>query len=489
MGIGLLLLVSVGKENIYLSTQPEITFFKIAYKKHTNYSTEPTPQYFKTTPDFGRRCTVNISKNADLLGQVHLCVELPEIINTTNNKNFCWVNKIGLALINLIELEIGGITVERHYADWMNIWLELTTSQGVYSGYSKMIGNIPELTRLSNGKMGYLLYIPLSFWFCQDVGLGLPLLSLTHNDIKIHVEFNDFNKCYNETPTHYVNVIENYSLFKENELVTQNLNGNISIGQFTYFDTIHKRLYFNVIKGKFAIPTINNDKKYLLTGSITNYTMNMVNNTYCVQDNSYFNYSTPSLANSYILATYIYLDNAERLQFMKNKHEYLIPVIDTLPVQVVNSTNIKYKLSFYNPSKLLIWRCTLSSNQQINDIFNYTSLPYTNKSQNLILNHKLIINSIERISLYNYEYYTLLQNYQYNLTARQNGIYIYSFGINPKNVQPSGTLNFSKITDAYLQLTMNPIINYQNPALIQAHSLHYNLLKIEHGIGGLEFSS
>jgi len=215
----------------------------------------------------------------------------------------------------------------------------------------------------------------------------------------------------------------------------------------------------------------------------------MVNNTYCVQDNSYFNYSTPSLANSYILATYIYLDNAERLQFMKNKHEYLIPVIDTLPVQVVNSTNIKYKLSFYNPSKLLIWRCTLSSNQQINDIFNYTSLPYTNKSQNLILNHKLIINSIERISLYNYEYYTLLQNYQYNLTARQNGIYIYSFGINPKNVQPSGTLNFSKITDAYLQLTMNPIINYQNPALIQAHSLHYNLLKIDHGIGGLEFSS
>ena len=65
MGLGLLLLVSISKENLYLSAQPEITFFKIAYRRHTNYSIEPTPQYFKTTPDFGRRCTVNIGKNAD----------------------------------------------------------------------------------------------------------------------------------------------------------------------------------------------------------------------------------------------------------------------------------------------------------------------------------------------------------------------------------------------------------------------------------------
>ena len=110
MGLGLLLLVSVGKENIYLSIQPEITFFKIAYKRHTNYSIEPTPQYFKTTPDFGRRCTVNISKNADLLGQSHLYIELPNIQleNFNINKTFSWVNKIGLSLINFIEFEIGG---------------------------------------------------------------------------------------------------------------------------------------------------------------------------------------------------------------------------------------------------------------------------------------------------------------------------------------------------------------------------------------------
>jgi hypothetical protein len=66
MGIGLLLLVSVGKENIYLSSQPEITFFKMAYKRYTNFSIESIAQYFKSSPDFGRRVTVNLSKNTTL---------------------------------------------------------------------------------------------------------------------------------------------------------------------------------------------------------------------------------------------------------------------------------------------------------------------------------------------------------------------------------------------------------------------------------------
>ena len=400
-----------------------------------------------------------------------------------------WVKKIGLALINLIELEIGGITIERHYADWMNIWLELTTNKGNKDGYNKMIGNISDLTTLSNGKMGYILYIPLIFSFCQDTGLSLPLLALTHNDVKIHVEFNDFINCYNESPTNYIIINENYVLFDKDELIIQNVNGNISIGSFVYFNTINKRLYYSIVKGKFLIPTNNLDKKYLIIGKNSNYSVNIQNLSSIVQDDNYFRYSLPSITNAYLLTTYIYLDNMERLQFIKKKHEYLIPIVDTLPNQIINSSNIKYKLLFYNPSKLIVWRCVLSSNYKINDIFNYTSLPYTDKSENLILNHKLIINSIERMGIYSSEYYTFLPLYQYKFTPSQDGIYMFSFAVNPKNVQPSGTLNFSKITDAYLQLTMHPIINYQNPALLQAHSLHYNLLKIEYGIGGLEFDS
>ncbi len=76
MSLGNLILASTSEENLYLSTDPEITFFKIVYKKHTNFSTEFIPQYFKITPDFGRRVTVNLSKNADLLGQIYVYIEL-----------------------------------------------------------------------------------------------------------------------------------------------------------------------------------------------------------------------------------------------------------------------------------------------------------------------------------------------------------------------------------------------------------------------------
>jgi hypothetical protein len=148
MGIGLLTLVSVGKENIYLSTQPEITFFKIAYKRYTNFSTEMIAQYFKTVPDFSRRVTVNISKNADLLANCYLYVNLPDIITSnpsvlpSNIKQFAWNKKIGLSIINYVDLEIGGVLIERNYNDWLNIWYELTTTLGKLKAYNKLIGNL-----------------------------------------------------------------------------------------------------------------------------------------------------------------------------------------------------------------------------------------------------------------------------------------------------------------------------------------------------------
>ena len=190
MGLGILILVSVGKENIYLTTEPEITFFKLAYKKYTNFSIEAIPQYFQTTPDFGRTCTINIGKTGDLMYMTYLYIELPPIDSPIH---FKWVNKIGLALINYIEIEIEGNIIDRHYGDWLNIWYEITTKYDQLKGYNNMIGNIKYLTDYSKTKASYILYIPLAFWYCLDSGIALPLISLSNSDIKIHVEFNNFN--------------------------------------------------------------------------------------------------------------------------------------------------------------------------------------------------------------------------------------------------------------------------------------------------------
>jgi len=494
MGLGLLILVSVGKENIYLSAQPEITFFKIAYKRYTNFSIEPIPQYFKTTPDFGAKCTINLAKNADLLSSIYLYVELPNIQmenftnNTDNISKFAWVNKIGLALINYVEIEIGGYIIDRHYGDWINIWNEITRNKSTYKSYNKMIGNISDLTNYSQTKTSTILYIPLSFWFCLDTGLAVPLIALIHNDVKINVQFNDIDTCYNISPSHFINVTNNICIYTYGEYFYQNYQNNKIIGKFIYFDPINKYLYYNPIKGTFIIPSLNNSSSsFNLIGYNSQYVINIVPSSVIVKNDDYFKFNKPSLLNSFILVDYIYLDNYERTKFLNNSHEYLIPTVQTVSEQIIYSMNFGYKLPLINPVKLLVWRALLVSNDTNNNHFNYTTTPYTNNEENIIIKNLLIINSINRMDLDSIEYYTYIPRYQYNL-GNESGVYLYSFALNPKDIQPSGTMNFSKIDDAYLQLKLNKIVNYQNPVSFKCYAIQYNLLRISNGIGKLGFN-
>ena len=494
MGIGLLNLTNIGKENIYLSAYPEITFFKITYKRYTNFSIEQIPQYFKTTPDFGRKCTVNIGKNADLMGMMYLYIELPTIqfenISNNNNNNikFAWVEKIGIALINYIEIEIGGTIIDRHYGDWLNIWNELTIGIGIKKSYNKMIGNISELINFSFTKQHYILYIPLSFWFCLDSGLALPLVALSHNDVKIHVEFNDINLCYNLSPQYYINIINNYCILDIGEKIIQSYQNTQIIGEFVYFDKLNQLLYYNSIKGKFIIPSTDNDNSLVLIGNKSNFNIYIKTNSVVVLGDDYFKFNTPVLINSYLLINYIYLDNYERNKFINKNHEYMIQTVQTLSEQTIYSINSIYKLPLYNPVKLLVWRTILLSNKNNNNQFNYTSLPYTNTEESLINKNLLVIDSINRMDIDSIQYYTNIQKYQYKFYNDQNGIYMYSFALSPKDLQPSSSMNFSKINDAFIQLNMNSIINYQNPLLIQAYAVQFNIFRASNGIGGLVFN-
>jgi len=493
MALGLLILVSVGKENIYLSSDPDITFFKIAHKRHTNFSTETIAQYFKATPDFSRKVTVNLSKNADLLGPIILYVELPDIIKENSSvlptgiKNFAWVKKIGLALLSYVDLEIGGILVDRQYGDYLNIWYELTLNLGRKIGFNNMIGNVEVLTNFSNGKPTYSLYIPLNFWFCQDSGLSLPIVSMIHNDIKIHVQFNDFNKCYLETPTNYIKTSEAFSLFKKGEIIRQNVAGVTAIGRFIYFDTLTNNMYYDKISGNFSIPTTDNDLNYIITGDNSKFVQNLLSTSIVVTDEDYFRFNTPTIQDAYLLVDYIYLDNSERFLFINNTHEYIVPVIQNIQPQTFYSTNISYKIPFYNPVKIIFWRAQLVSNYKSNDLFNYTLYPVSTTINKIISQEYIVLNSINRIEIGIPEYYNLVQIYQNKFTSSPEGFHMYSFCINPLDYQPSGTLNFSKIDDAYLSINFNKLVNYQNPAIVTAYGIQLNIFRVINGLGALGY--
>lgn len=493
MGLGLLILVSVGRENLYLSGQPEITYFKLVYKQYTNFSIETIPQYFKTDPDFSRRITINISKNADLLSNMNLYIKLPSIpVNNhsylpSDVKKFRWIEKIGLGIIKNIDLEIGGIFIDRINGEYLNIESELNLQEGQKRGYNIIIGNTDENKKFTNGKESYELQIPLNFWFCTDSGLSLPLVALTHNDVKIHIEFNSFNKCFLESPTHYITVKENFCLFEENELIQQNINGSIAIGRFKYFDVVNNRVYFDNITNEFIIPSAESSI-YNIVGMNSKYSVTLNENSELIKDESYFPYNYPSLEQSYILADYIYLDNKERWYFIKNELEYLVPTVNSIPEKKYYSSNINYKIDLLNnPVKIMYWRGILLSNYESNDIFNYTSYPVDLNASTLIKKSNIVINSIDREEEDDYRFYTNLMVYKNEFTTPQDGLFLYSFALHPKEYQPSGSLNFQKLNDAYLKLSLSNVINYQNPLLVKAYAIEYNIFRIIDGLGSLVF--
>jgi hypothetical protein len=263
---------------------------------------------------------------------------------------------------------------------------------------------------------------------------------------------------------------------------------NKIIGEYVSFDPLTQKLYYNPIKGKFNIPKTEADSKLKLIGEITKFEMYITPNTVVVKDEDYFKFNKPSIITSYLVVNYIYLDNFERYNFLNNSHEYLIPVVQTLPEQIISSTNSTYKVPFINPIKFIVWRGILLSNISSNNQFNYSSYPYTTEKEYLINKNLLVINSINRMELNSVQYYTNIPIYQCELMNKQFGLYYYSFGLNPNDLQPSGSMNFSKIDDSYIQLTMNSLVNYQNPVSIRCYGIQYNLFRVANGLGGLGFN-
>ena len=211
MAGGLMQLVAYGAQDVYLSGNPQITFFKVVYRRHTNFSVESIDIPFNGTPNFSRKAVAEISRNGDLITQVFLKVILPEVryvgpYDKVGHVEFAWVRHIGHAIVDETELEIGGAAIDKQFGDWLHIWQELSSEVGHDNALSKMLGDVPELTSISTLgwddynntllKQSYPLYIPLQFYFCRNNGLALPLIALQYHQVKIHVRFRPVEQLY-----------------------------------------------------------------------------------------------------------------------------------------------------------------------------------------------------------------------------------------------------------------------------------------------------
>jgi hypothetical protein len=195
---GLIQLVAVGVQDIYLIGNPQITFFKTVYKKYTNFSMESIQQPIAGRIDFGQQIEVTIQRKGDLVKDVIFEILLPILPS-----GYYWSNGIGNVLIKQVDLEIGGQLIDRHYSEWLDIWHQLTITEGIIGAYNSMVGNYSANSSLeANAQKQLRLYIPMCFWFNRDYALALPLIALQYHDIVLKVQLRDFNSCYrNNTNT------------------------------------------------------------------------------------------------------------------------------------------------------------------------------------------------------------------------------------------------------------------------------------------------
>jgi len=425
MGGGLLQLVAYGAQDVYLTGNPQITFFKVMYRRHTHFSLESIEQTFNGSVNFGKKITCTIARNGDLINRMYLRVEMPAIKDNLNNDSAArWVDYVGHALIKTVDVEIGGQRIDRQYGEWMQVWNELTQTAGHQVGYNTMIGMHPSMTTpmAAGGEIpAYTMYIPLTFWFCRNPGLALPLIALQYHEIKVNFEFRDRSDL---------------------------------------------------------IAAAKND--YIVEGDM----------------------------NATLYVDYIFLDTEERRRFAQVTHEYLIEQVQFSGAESVpeNQTSVKTKLQLNHPCKELIFMVSDNANQASKNYFDYSTgsskagtfaLPPAAGDNgfaiagrygktNPIKRARLQLNGHDRFSERDGLYFNMVQPYQHHSATPSTGINVYSFAIKPEEHQPSGTCNMSRIDNATLNMTLEPMAQ---GALIYVFATNYNVLRVMSGMGGLAYSS
>jgi hypothetical protein len=547
MGGALMQLVAYGAQDVFLTGTPEITFWKVSYRRHTNFAMESIEQTFSGQADFGRRVTCTISRNGDLAYRTYLQVTLPEINQFMINSNTVangqngvfarWLDFIGEQLVAQVEVEIGGQRIDRQYGDWMHIWNQLTMTSEQQRGYFKLIGNTTQLTYMTDPSFADIsgpcaasssptqvcaprkalpettLYVPLQFWFCRNPGLALPLIALQYHEVKINLDLRPIGEC----------------LWAVNNLTTSSA-------------------------GSQAVTTAYQQ----------------------------------SLVAASLYVDYIFLDTDERRKMAQNPHEYLIEQVQFTGDESIGSSSNKIKLNFNHPVKELIWvvqpdsnvdYCSsLDASQTLFKVlgaqpFNYTdsidALPnaihafggpaetsgangfitssglfqmagavdatpvaggnagwYGSTAQqpfrpadaatintsglsdagtfvlaetaldmhcwgeNPVVTAKLQLNGQDRFSEREGSYFDVVQPYQHHTRAPDTGICVYSFALRPEEHQPSGSCNFSRIDNAVLQLVISsPAVTGTATAKVRVYAVNYNVLRVMSGMAGVAYSN
>ena len=194
MGGGLMQLVAYGAQDIYLTGNPQITFFKVVYRRHTNFAVESIEQTINGSVGNGSKVSVTIARNGDLLSRVYIQLTNTTLLDADNK---------GFDAIDYVEVEVGGQVIDKHYGQWMKIWCDLTHGGDKKAMLNKMLCSGTDCG-CSTGTPNGQTTIPLQFWFCRNPGLALPLIALQYHEVKLNIKFCDVGDANAEVWCDYI---------------------------------------------------------------------------------------------------------------------------------------------------------------------------------------------------------------------------------------------------------------------------------------------
>jgi len=419
-GGGLLQLIANGKQDVFLTGNPQVTWFKMVYRRYTNFSIESSSIPFDTQPDFGRRLTCLIPKKGDLLGPLWIEVTLPALQDSVTGAPLSYTNAIGHALLQELSFEIGEQEIDKQTGEWMEMWSNYTVTADKQGAWNQMIGKVPGASQgnASSEMVGLYgpltLYIPLRFWFCKNPGLYLPLLALQYHPLRLNITIRPLNRSF------------------------------------------------------------VNDNPSVMPCDVSA--------------------SSVSITSMQLYGDYIHLDIEERRRFVSNSHEYLIEQVQytsSYPIES-NAQTVQIPMEFNNPIRELFWVVQRDAALNANQYFNYTN--YTVKEtapsyQNLISTALLRVEGYDRFDIRSADYFRLVQPFQYHTVVPINDyLYSYSFCFRPEDVQPSGSMNASRLNTITLQLELNTAVSpARGTANVRIYALNHNILRIVDGFGGILF--
>lgn len=531
---GLMQLVAYGAQDIYLTGNPQITFFKTMYRRYTNFSMECIENSFVGTPGFGKRLTCRIIKNGDLMHKIYLVI----VINAVNpgSSSFAWVKRLGHAIIKEVSINIGGTRIDTHYGTWLDIWYELARKGYHEVGYANLIGDVPELTDYNNSVKGpFTLYIPLQFWFNKFVGLSIPLIALQYHEVNMDLELEVIDKLIVKD----CNFEANISISSVSALI-----------DYIYLDTDERRRFAQV-GHEYLIEQIQwngielvNDlvKKYRLdykhptkelffamknglytsgrpfiyysgTGSwnieeaatliieksiaLTNDPSDLVGGTWIeVIAGKRATVDKLNITNNYSQSVWV---NPESLSIgsygITNKilADVLIGVEGDITVSGIQTTLTIRDISF--PTDLMIDTRFNPCDPLVVMFNNYGIL--IDGSYNPLQYGLLQLNGHDRFDRREGAWFNYVQPQMRHSNTPKDGVNIYSFSIYPEEHQPSGTANLSRIDTTDLTLWFNditfdnglpefPLLNSGNR--IWLFALNYNILRVLSGLAGLAYT-